>query len=202
MVTKSPLLNRFREKPLETGIEVISDAATPLAKEFRQEASIALNQLVGFSEQAHQTPTKMEGELHEGEEISFANEKPETNSRIQAAMNYGVEIIHATQTVRTEEKNEQKGRIEEVRAQIIQHADSSTQIEVQTIAVESHSQQAGVYHETRYERIRNFIFGDPKDPSEKLGSKVAKKRGFWDLAKQYGTQFSLGSERAVAQQVG
>jgi len=215
MTTKSPLktIREAIKNPFETTMET-----TPVKKIITDEISrdwkIAVSQMLNIpktEERQQETSNgKIAGDLEEGKEISLSKAK-EQKARIEPGIDYVREIIHGAEIHAQRENAEIRRGIQEIRAEINKIALASKELKQNFKDATDDTMyvpvKAGKYHLNFFE----WVLATLRDARVRIESSnnwlsaiksKASKKGYWNLAKQHGTSFTLSGERVVAQQVG
>lgn len=144
---------------------------------------------------------------------SSQNPFAEFNAKKEAEKRRAEQFLQARQQewnkVFSAKEKQREQRIEEIRAQLKELAKQVKRLDKNLVkAVEAPVVEAGVYHESYIEHIRNMIrlfslkVNKANSWLEMYNSRSAKQGAYWGQAKSHGTSFTLNNERAIATSVG
>jgi hypothetical protein len=153
---------------------------------------------------------KFTGDLEEGQEINLSK-KTEKKGNIEPGINYVREIIHGAEMHAQKENAEIRQGLQEIRTEINKIVLASKELKQNFKDVANDTMytpvKPGKYHVNFFE----WVLVTLRDARVRIESSnnwlsavtgKARKKGYWDSAKQHGTSFTLSGERVVSQQVG
>lgn len=197
------------QDPFEALLNLPSDIKKSAVNDLGKAAiTDAWDQMFGLDSQKRQSNTKS-GELAVGQELNLGEIKREVRRVTEQGEDFVREIVHAGKRADSEESREIQVKVEEILIEIKQLSKSSKDLQkqVQVVAVEQQTQNAGVYHVNFLERMLSFLREARLNVEDSLAwfhalrsKKTARQYGV--MAKKGGTSFTLSNERVVATQTG
>ncbi len=210
------------ERINEIGKTVAKDVAKTAQNEANKMVHEAWAQLIGGS--SKQFGEKKNESLHSSAEskpragdifdiITFTRNTEykgaEKKVRVEAHMNYGGEIAKSSERANRAEMSELNQNIRQIQQELkeLVHTSKILNNEFKTLAVEETPPTIGDYHMKFFEWMLIVIRqarAKVEDSGAWLNTVKGKgaKKGFWGMAKQHGTSFTLSGERTTATQTG
>lgn len=163
-------------------------------------------------------PTKVGGDLTEGQELTLSDLKAMQEKQkkkeevlqfldIDPGLDYKHEILGNENQKREPHKLTQK--VDEIILELKKIAQTSKELqtEFKEVIVEQRITKPGKYHLTFFSFILSLLRTAQQKVEEggawlNISKRKVEKQGYWAMFKKHGTSFGLSSERVVATQVG
>ncbi len=199
--------------PYSNPVEILGDIRKELVSEIKDDlgkeaVKDAWRQLLGAEKKPQ---SQSSGQMQAGIEISLPQALKEAPRKaVEAGIDNFSSLVQGVERIRNERKAERRRGVDEIRMELREILTSTSEVDAKhsDLGVISEGPvQDNVYDETYWQEVRIEVREDlnaekSEDWKSALVSKKDKKKTFWDLSKQHGTQYQLSGEHQVARNVG